>query len=177
MAIMWAWIWAQLLLTTSPVPINKTSFIAFPVNLGAKAETGTPSKGHSHHLNTGDSMESRTASTVVSLICISLLSGMVGTCPLSLLRGYVADASGSRIRQTDLKTFKALSLCHYLVWALYAVSLAFVFSAAILVCRCDMQTNRDSGSNKALLGKRFGSLLVAHLRSSYLHLPCFLLWE
>jgi hypothetical protein len=141
MAIEWAWLWAHLLLTASSAPVSKLAIVPQPVN--------TSSEDHGHHHNIGDSLETKTAFTIVSFIGVSLLSGLIGVHPLVLLRGHDADASGSRIRHTDLKSFKSLSLCHYLVWALYVVSLAFVLSAAILVYHCSMRTKRAPGSNSA----------------------------
>jgi hypothetical protein len=64
---------------------------------------------------------------------MSLLAGLVGTQPPLSQDDLDNDDTGSRIRNIDFRRFTSFSCCHYLIFILYAFSIAFLFSAAILV--------------------------------------------
>ncbi|KAF2680568.1 hypothetical protein K458DRAFT_392619 [Lentithecium fluviatile CBS 122367] len=64
----------------------------------------------------GESASSRTLYTIVSLVCISLLTGMLGY----------------RTKQLERRHLRSLSLTRVLVFILYALAISFVTSAAVV---------------------------------------------
>jgi hypothetical protein len=70
-----SWVWATLLLNVSCAPLHQITNSTKLVTAGTRAEAPT-NDGHSHQ--TSSSYVSRAVSTAISLICISLLSGMIG---------------------------------------------------------------------------------------------------
>jgi len=105
--------WASLLAVVSSMPINGTTIATF----WAKAQSNLRIRDHDREH--GDPEEIRTAFTVVSMFCMTLLAGM----------------AGYRLRNTNTKGFRSLSVCHYLLFLLYFFSMSFVLSAAVVV-RC-----------------------------------------
>jgi hypothetical protein len=69
------WIWATLLIKASCAPLQQTTDSTRLTIARASANNSTNS---GQILQTGDSHVGRAACTAVSLICISLLSGMIG---------------------------------------------------------------------------------------------------
>ncbi|KAJ4982669.1 hypothetical protein SVAN01_11842 [Stagonosporopsis vannaccii] len=64
----------------------------------------------------GESLLSRGLFTVISLLCMTILGGLVGY----------------RVRQLDRKSLRRLCFSHVLVFLLYVLSICFVFSAAVV---------------------------------------------
>ena len=95
------------------MPINGTTIATF----WAKARSNLRMRDHDREH--GDPEEIRTAFTVVSMFCMTLLAGM----------------AGYRLRNTGTKGFRSLSVTHYLIFLLYFFSMGFVLSAAVVV-RC-----------------------------------------
>jgi hypothetical protein len=65
------------LLTVACTPVWQTTLPTTSITMKTRAEAPA-NENHAHH-PTGDSNEARAATTVVSLVFISLLSGMIST--------------------------------------------------------------------------------------------------
>ena len=122
--------WASLLIAVASAPMHDTTTLT----TRARQQPDLHNIDHSSQHNPGDPPAFRTGYTVVSLFCMSMLAGMVGMKYISFLPMIRIDSLGYRVRHTDRKAFKAFSPTHYLLFILYFISMAFILSAAIIVC-------------------------------------------
>ncbi|KAF2128343.1 hypothetical protein P153DRAFT_35240 [Dothidotthia symphoricarpi CBS 119687] len=111
------WVLATLMVTISSTPVPHAL---------RSVDTAQMTNLRSREVTTyGETPASRTAYTVVSLFCMSLLTGMIG----------------HRLRQMSLRHFKNLCLTQILILLLYFVSMAFVLSAAVVESGLSLQTH------------------------------------
>jgi hypothetical protein len=126
-------IWAQVLATITAAPVSDLVIPIETVEASIRNEPNHRSRDGELRQYTGDSPASRVTYTAVSLLCMSVLAGMVGINLQSPCWKYDTDFAGARLRNMNHCALKHLSCCHYLIFSLYALALSFVFSAAVLV--------------------------------------------
>jgi hypothetical protein len=125
--------WAQILATITAAPVSDLVIPIETVELSIRTQPNHQSRDGELRRYAGDSPASRVTYTAVSLLCMSVLAGMVGIYIQCPCWKYDTDSAGARIRNMDYSTLKRLSSCHYLIFSLYIFALSFVFSAAVLV--------------------------------------------
>lgn len=125
------------------------------------------SRGEGVH---GETPSTRTAYTIISLFCMSLLTGLMSERLSDLFSTGELTCIGHRLRHTKSCQLKDLCLTQALILLLYLVSMAFVLSAAVVESGLSLQSHSTClGAIILCLAFYVGSKCIMSVNSGF---PC-----